>query len=40
MTQVYIVNLLNFYPDYIVPDWMNHKLESILLEEISTTSYM
>ena len=34
--------LFNLYAEYIMcmPDWMNHKLESRLLVEISTTSDM
>ena len=34
--------LFNLYAEYIMcmPDWMNHKLESRLLEEISITSDM
>ena len=30
--------LLNFCAEYEIPAWINHKLESRLLEEISTTS--
>ena len=32
--------LFNLYAENIMPGWMNHKLESKLLEEISTTSDM
>ena len=35
--------LFNFYAEYIMrnePSWMKHKLESRMLEEISTTSDM
>ena len=32
--------LFNFYAEYIMPGWMEHKLESRLLGEISITSYM
>ena len=30
--------LFNFCAEYKIPDWINHKLESRLLGEISTTS--
>ena len=32
--------LFSFYAEYIMPGWMEHKLESRLLGEISITSYM
>ena len=32
--------LFNFYAEYIMPGWMEHKLESRLLGEISITSDM
>ena len=32
--------IFNLYAEYIMPDWMKHKLESRLPEEISTTSNM
>ena len=37
---IHLVSLLHRYKAYPLPDWMNHKQESRLPGEISTTSDM
>ena len=39
-TRLYIDTLLNLYAEYMMrmPGWMNHKMESRLPGEVSTTS--